>query len=161
MLVPGCRVLGTAVSLTEALCWHDLHPICLGPAGQGPTSLFVLKTFPPLLLPSPFQRNLYCLSLESIEEGWRETLLSLKMFLLNILILPRHQSLYFPFSPYTSFPEADSREQPRCLNLSWGRGWRWGVKDRRELLGAQKWVIISKKSPAALELLVLRPAPTC
>lgn len=88
-----------AASLTKTLCWYVLHPICVGPSGRGPTSLSVLITFPPSLFPSPFQRNLDCLFLGNVEEGWREALLSLKMFLLNILILPRHQSLYFPFSP--------------------------------------------------------------
>lgn len=156
VLVPGCRVLDAAVSLTEALYSHVLHPVCLGLTGQGPTSLSVPVTFPPLHLPSLLQRNIYGFSLGSVEEGWRETLFSLKMFLLNILILPRHQSLYFPLSSLSHPPlEADSIEETGCLDTS-----RGGMVVE-ELLGAQKLVIISEMSSAAFEFLVFRPAATC
>ena len=95
VLVPGCRVLDAAVSLTEALYSHVLHPVCLGLTGQGPTSLSVPVTFPPLHLPSLLQRNIYC--------------------------LPRHQSLYFPLSSLSHPPlEADSIEETGCLDTSRG-----------------------------------------
>lgn len=120
-----------AISLTEALCWHVPHPICVHPSGQGPTSLSVHIAFPPSVLSSRFQRNLQCLFWGSIEDRWGEALLSVKMFLLNILVLHRHQSFYFPFlSPTHPSLEAESITPSRCLNMSWR--WVEGWEDRRE-----------------------------
>lgn len=116
--VPGCQQCPSQGPFAGI----GLHVVCVGSAAS-PFSAPSL-----LLLSSLSLRNLHCLFLGSVEEGWREALLSLKMFLLNILILPRHQSLYFPFSPYPILPL-----QQKLLAEEWksqGRGWGVGAAGR-------------------------------
>lgn len=63
-----------------------------------PASLF---TSPSLLLSFPhYFRGIFTVNFGGkTEDRSREALLSLKLLLLNSLLLPRHQSFYFPFSP--------------------------------------------------------------
>lgn len=119
-------------------CHSDLHRgpfparssshLC-GLCRSWPPSPSILITFPPSLFPNTISEESLLFIFGGIEEGWGETLLSLKMFLLNILILPRHQSLYFPFSPYRILP----LRQPGCLNVSEGDGRTEGAPRSTEL----------------------------
>lgn len=118
--VPGALV--PAVPLTRPFAGISSCHL-RGPAEQEPVGFSVL-------LPLLCRRNLHCLFLGSVEEGWGEALLLLKMFLLNILILPRHQSLYLPFSPYHILP---LRPKPSCLSVSWW--WGGGLGGQKEAPG--------------------------
>lgn len=96
-LVPGAWV--PAVSLTWLHIFIHLHELFMSGLRPGPTSFSAPVTFPPSCFPSAFKWTLHCLFLGIRKKGGEKPY-SLKMYLLNISVFSRHQSLSFPFSPY-------------------------------------------------------------
>lgn len=125
------------LTFTEASGQHALHALWVSPSQPG------LCLDPPAsLLPSSLLFPPYTNSEDSspfifmgTQDGWREALFPLKMFLINALILSRYKSQSSPFSPSQLSLEADSIQDSGCLNRNWVRGGDW--EDRWEPLGGK------------------------
>lgn len=125
------------LTFTEASGQHALRVLCVSPSQPGlrldlPASLLSSSLlFPPCTISEDSSLFIFM----GTQDGWREALFPLKMFLINALILSRYKSQSSPFSPSQLSLEADSIQDSGCLTRNWVRGGDW--EDRWEPLGGK------------------------